>query len=202
MKLFIFNSLEKLRAWTLKWADSKHSSIALFAMAFVEASFFPIPPDVLLIGILALKSNKWWKYAVVCTAGSVFGGALGYFIGWGFYEAIGQRVVDFYGLQSTMDAIGVKYSQNAFLTVFTAAFTPIPFKLITISAGLFKISLITVVVASVVGRGLRFFMIAYAMKIFGVKLNLNGLIIKYFNILSLLAVIIVVLSFMAIKFVF
>jgi len=202
MKLFIFNALEKLRLWTLKWADSKHSAIALFVMAFVEASFFPIPPDVLLIGILAIKSSKWRNYAAICVAGSVFGGMFGYFIGWGFYETVGRRIVELYGLQATMDAIGLRYSENAFLTVFTAAFTPIPFKLITISAGLFKISLITVVVASIVGRGLRFFMIAYAMKIFGAKLNLNGLIIKYFNILSLLAIIVVVLSFMAIKFVF
>lgn len=202
MKLFIFNALERLRVWTLRWADSKHSAMALFAMSFAEASFFPIPPDVLLIGILAIKSSKWWKYAFVCVVGSVLGGMFGYFIGWGFYEAVGQRIVNLYGLQATMDAIGVKYSENAFLTVFTAAFTPIPFKLITISAGLFKISLITVVAASVIGRGLRFFMIAYAMNIFGAKMNLNGLIIKYFNILSLLAVTVVVLSFVAIKFLF
>ena len=86
------------------------------------------------------KSKKWWYYAAVCTAGSVLGGMFGYLIGWGFYEAIGQKIVDIYNLQATVDAIGLKYSANAFLTVFTAAFTPIPYKLITITAGLFQIS--------------------------------------------------------------
>ena len=124
MKLFVFNSLERLRLWTLKWADSKHSALALFALAFAESSFFPIPPDVLLIGILAINPKKWWYYATVCAIGSVLGGMFGYLIGWGFYEAVGQKIVDIYNLQATVDAIGLKYSANAFLTIFTAAFTP------------------------------------------------------------------------------
>ena len=198
MKLFIFNNLEKLRLWTLKWADSKHSTLALFALAFAESSFFPIPPDVLLIGILAINPKKWWYYAAVCTAGSVLGGMFGYLIGWGFYEAIGQKIVDIYNLQATVDAIGLKYSANAFLTVFTAAFTPIPYKLITITAGLFQISFLQLIIASVIGRGARFFIIAFVLKLFGQKFN--GLIVRYFNILSLAAIILVILSFVAIKF--
>lgn len=198
MKIFIFNSLEKLRLWTLKWADSKHSALALFALAFAESSFFPIPPDVLLIGILAINPKKWWYYATICTLGSVFGGMFGYLIGWGFYEAIGQKIVDIYNLQATVDAIGLKYSAHAFLTVFTAAFTPIPYKLITITAGLFKISFFQLVIASVIGRGARFFIIAFVLKLFGHKLN--SLVIKYFNILSLVAIALVILSFVAIKF--
>ncbi|MCK6462763.1 MAG: DedA family protein [Candidatus Pacebacteria bacterium] len=200
MKLFFLNSLQKLRFWTLKWADSKNSALALFILAFAEASFFPIPPDVLLIGILAINSTKWLKYAIICTAGSVLGGLFGYLIGWGFYEAVGQRIVDFYGLQATVDAIGLKYSQHAFWTVFTAAFTPIPFKVITITAGLFKISLIQLVAASVVGRAARFFMVALILKFFGKRVN--NLVIKYFDILSLAAVVVVILSFVAIKYVF
>ena len=200
MKLFIFNSLEKLRLWTLKWADSKHSALALFALAFAESSFFPIPPDVLLIGILAINPKKWWYYAAVCAIGSVLGGMFGYLIGWGFYEAVGQKIVDIYNLQATVDAIGLKYSANAFLTVFTAAFTPIPYKLITITAGLFQISFFQLIVASIIGRGARFFIVAFVLKLFGHKFN--GMIIKYFNILSLAAVVIVILSFAAIKFLF
>lgn len=200
MKLFIFNKLERIRLWTLKWADSKHSAAALFFLAFAEASFFPVPPDVLLIGILAVSSVKWWRYALICVAGSVMGGMFGYFIGWAFYEAIGQRVVNLYNLQTAVDAIGLKYSQHAFLTVFTAAFTPIPFKLITITAGLFKISFWQVVAASVVGRGARFFMVALFLRIFGKKFN--GLVVKYFNALSLAAFIFVILGFVAVKFIF
>lgn len=200
MKIFVFNALEKLRLWTLKWAGSKHSAVALFVLAFAEASFFPIPPDVLLIGILAISPKRWLRFAVICSLGSVLGGMFGYLIGWGFYEAVGQRIVDFYNLQATVDAIGLKYSENAFLTIFTAAFTPIPFKLITITAGLFKISIAQLIIASVIGRGARFFMVAFALKLFGTKFN--ELIIRYFNILSLAAVALVIISFVSIKFVF
>lgn len=200
MKIFIFNALEKLRLRTLKWADSRHSALALFILAFAEASFFPVPPDVLLIGILAIRPGRWLRYAAICTAGSVLGGVFGYLIGWGFYEAVGQKIVDIYDLQQTVDAIGVKYSANAFLTVFTAAFTPIPFKLITITAGLFKISIAQLVIASLVGRGARFFMVAYGLRLFGARFN--GAVIKYFNILSLAAITLVILSFAAVKFIF
>lgn len=200
MKLFIFNSLERLRSWTLNWANSKHSAAALFSLAFAESSFFPVPPDVLLIGVLAINSKRWWHYALVCTLGSVAGGMFGYFIGWALFEAIGKRIVDFYNLHAAVDAIGIKYGQHSFLTVFTAAFTPIPYKLITITAGLFKISFFSLVTASIIGRGARFFMIAFALKLFGAKIN--NLVIKYFNVVSLAAAVVVVLSFVAIKFVF
>ncbi|MEK7069881.1 MAG: DedA family protein, partial [Patescibacteria group bacterium] len=110
------------------------------------------------------------------------------------------KIVDIYNLQATVDAIGLKYSANAFLTVFTAAFTPIPYKLITITAGLFQISFFQLIVASIIGRGARFFIVALVLKLFGHKFN--GMVIKYFNVLSLAAVVIVVLSFVAIKFLF
>lgn len=200
MKLFIFNTLERTRLWTLKWAGSKHSAFALFVLAFIEASFFPIPPDVLLIGILAVNARKWWYYALIATMGSVIGGAFGYLIGWGLYEGIGARIVEFYNLTSTVDAIGLKYSENVFLTVFTAAFTPIPFKVITIAAGLFRINIWAMIISALAGRALRFFIIAFVLRAFGNRLN--GLVIKYFNILSLAAIVIVVLSFVAIKFLF
>ena len=198
MKLFIFNSLEKLRLWTLKWADSKHSALALFTLAFAESSFFPIPPDVLLIGILAINPKK-----MVVLRGSVyrrlcFGRHVRIPHRLGILRSDRTKIVDIYNLQATVDAIGLKYSANAFLTVFTAAFTPIPYKLITITAGLFQISFLQLIIASVIGRGARFFIIAFVLKLFGHKLN--GLVIKYFNILSLAAIILVVLSFVAIKF--
>lgn len=200
MKIFIFNLLERTRLWTLKWAGSKHSAVALFVLAFIEASFFPIPPDVLLIGILAVNARKWWYYALIATIGSVFGGAFGYLIGWGLYEGIGARIVEFYNLTSTVEAIGHKYSENIFLTVFTAAFTPIPFKVITIAAGLFKINIWAMIISALAGRALRFFVIASILKIFGNRIN--GMVLKYFNILSLAAIILVILSFVAIKFLF
>ena len=197
---FLFKSLERLRLWTLKWASSKHAIFVLFAIAFIEASFFPIPPDVLLIGILAISSQKWWFYASVSTVGSVLGVFLGYVIGWAFYEAIGKQIVDFYNLQTTVDAIGLKYTENAFLTIFTAAFTPIPFKIITITAGLFKVPLWSVFIASLIGRGMRFFIVAFIFRVLGRKFN--DLVIKYFDILSLAAIALVILGFISTKFLF
>ena len=200
MKLFVFNFLERLRLWTLKWAGSKHAVFVLFLLAFAEASFFPIPPDVLLIGILVISSQKWWFYASISTVGSVLGAFFGYVIGWAFYEAAGRQIVNFYNLQATVDAIGLKYAENAFLTIFTAAFTPIPFKIITIAAGLFKVPLWSLFVASLIGRGMRFFMVAFIVRVLGQKFN--DLVIKYFNILSLAAVLLVILGFVATKFLF
>lgn len=200
MNFFIFNFLERLRLWTLKWAGSRHAVLALFIVAFVEASFFPIPPDVLLIGILAISSRKWWFYAGITTIGSVLGAFFGYFIGWAFYETVGARIVDLYGLEATIDAIGIKYTENSFLTIFTAAFTPIPFKLITIAAGLFKVPLWSVFIASLIGRGMRFFIIAFILRILGRKLN--DLVLKYFNILSLAAIAAVIIGFISTKFLF
>lgn len=173
---------------------------ALFVIAFAEASFFPIPPDILMIAILLINAERWIFYAGLTTVGSVLGAFLGYLIGWGFYEAIGQHIVEIYNLQNLVNVIGEKFSGHAFFTVFIAAFTPIPFKIITISAGIFKISLWKMILASIIGRGSRFFAVAFITKIFGKKLN--SFIFKYFNIFSFAVIIIAILVFLLFKFVF
>jgi membrane protein YqaA with SNARE-associated domain len=138
---------KKLYDWTLLRARTKNASYALFGIAFIESSFFPVPPDVLLIAMVVADRMKWLRYALICTAGSVLGALLGYFIGWGLYETAGKLIVDTYNLHAVVELIGRKYSENAFMTVFTAAFTPIPYKAITITAGLFKISLPVLIAA-------------------------------------------------------
>lgn len=200
MKIFIFTLWQRLKEWTLKWAHSKHMAMALFFIAFIEASFFPIPPDILMVAILLINAERWRFYAGLTSIGSVLGAVFGYTIGWGFYEIIGYRIVEIYNLQETVNFIGEKFSEHVFLTVFTAAFTPIPFKLITISAGLFKVSLWKMVLAAIVGRSMRYFMVAYMVRLFGQKVK--DLIIKYFNILSLLFVVFVIFVFIAIKILF
>jgi len=181
-----------MRAWTLRLAQSRHIPTALFAIAFIEASFFPIPPDVLLVAVLMISATRWWQYAGIVTAGSVLGALLGYAIGWGFYKTIGVRVADAYNLQEVIRLIGIKFEAHAFLTVFTAAFTLIPFKVITISAGLFKISIWQMVLASIIGRGMRFFAIAYLIKVYGKRIN--SIVYKYFNIISLAFVALLILA--------
>jgi membrane protein YqaA with SNARE-associated domain len=159
--------LRKLYDWTVHWADTKYARYALFAIAFAESSFFPIPPDVLLIAMVISDAKKWLVNALICTAGSVCGALLGYLIGWGLYETAGKFIVESYHMQDVIALVGRKYTENAFLTVFTAAFTPIPYKAITITAGLFKIPLSTLVIASIIGRAGRFYLVAGALRIFG-----------------------------------
>lgn len=194
------NLKTKLKDWVLKWADSTHSKSALFLLAFTESSFFPIPPDLLLIAILMAGARLWWYYAGIALIGSLLGGIFGYFIGWGFYESVGAPLVEFYNLGDLMSRIAIGYEAGAFWVIFIAAFTPVPYKLITISAGLFNISFIPFIVASLIGRGGRFFLIAFLMKVFGK--DISRIIYKYFNMVSILAVIAILLGFVLIKFLF
>ncbi len=190
--------MRKLYDWTIHWSKSQHAFWALFGIAFAESSFFPVPPDVLLIPMVVGNPKKWWKIAGICTLGSVMGAFFGYFIGWLFYESIGKPIVDFYHFQSQMDYIGTRYAQNAFLTVLTAAFTPIPYKVITIAAGLFKISLATLTIASVIGRAGRFFLVAGLLRVFGQKVE--KFIEKYFDMLALLFMVLLIGGFLVIKY--
>ncbi len=190
--------MRKLYDWTIHWSKSQHAFWALFGIAFAESSFFPVPPDVLLIPMVVGNPKKWWKIAGICTLGSVIGAFFGYFIGWLFYESIGKPIVDFYHFQSQMDYIGTRYAQNAFLTILTAAFTPIPYKVITIAAGLFKISLATLMIASVIGRAGRFFLVAGLLRVFGKKVE--KFIEKYFDMLALLFMVLLIGGFLVIKY--
>ncbi|HEY1074621.1 MAG TPA: YqaA family protein [Patescibacteria group bacterium] len=191
-------AIRKLYNWTIHWSKTKHASRALFVIAFAEASFFPIPPDVLLIPMVISDRARWWRTALICTVGSVLGAMLGYAIGMGLYKSVGQPIVDAYGLQSTVNLVGQKYADNAFLTVLTAAFTPIPYKVITIAAGLFKISFPTLVFASVVGRAGRFFIVAGLLRVFGEKIEEK--IEKYFDLFALLFFALLVGGFFAVRY--
>lgn len=192
--------LRKMYDWTVHWARTKNAPYALFGVAFIESSFFPIPPDVLLIAMVVADNSKWIRYAFICTLGSILGALFGYFIGWGLYETVGKVIVDTYHLQQVVELIGRKYSENAFLTIFTAAFTPIPYKAITITAGLFRISLTVLIAASIIGRAGRFFLVAGSLRIFGKKIADS--IEKYFDILSLVLAALLIIGFLLLKYVF
>ncbi|OHA58997.1 MAG: hypothetical protein A2571_00935 [Candidatus Vogelbacteria bacterium RIFOXYD1_FULL_44_32] len=178
-----------MRQWSVVHADEKSTSWWLGALSFTESSFFPIPPDVMLVAILT-ASRRWAYYALVTTLGSVAGGVAGYFIGHFFFDLVGVKIIAFYHLQDEMQKVGELYADNAFWSIFVAAFTPIPYKVFTISAGFFKINFLTFIFASIIGRGLRFFIVGYLMKMFG---HLMGeTIYKYFNIFSLLVAVAIV----------
>lgn len=195
---FPLKVFRKIYEWTIHWAKTPQAPAALFAIAFIESSVFPVPPDVLLIAMVLAKRRRWALFATICTIGSVTGALLGYFIGWGLFETVGRWLVETYHLQRAMEIVGQKYQENAFLTIFTAAFTPIPYKAITIAAGLFRIALPILIVASLIGRAGRFFLVAGALRIFGDRIAAS--IEKYFDLFSIIFVGLLIGGFLLLKF--
>ena len=191
--------IRKLYNWVLHWAETPYGAWALFLLAFAESSFFPIPPDVLLMPLCLGEKRKSFFFAFISTLGSVFGGLFGYFIGMKFYDTIGVKIIDFYGLTQQYEKVKMLYENYAFWAVFAAGFTPIPYKVFTIAAGVFNIAVFPFVIASILSRGLRFFIIATLFFFFGE--NIKTFIDKYFNQLSILFVILLIGGFILIKWI-
>lgn len=152
--------LKRLYHWVLHWSDSPYGAWALFILAFSESSFFPIPPDVLLVALAVGKPEKSLKFAAICALGSILGGILGYVIGWQFMAAVGEKIVAFYGLSTRVEYIEVLYNRYDAWAVGIAGFTPIPYKVFTIAAGVFKINFFIFIAASAISRSARFFLVA------------------------------------------
>lgn len=190
--------LRKLYDWTIALARHPKAEWALFGTAFAESSFFPIPPDVLLIAMAVAFPTRAFRYATITAAGSVVGGITGYAIGAFVFSTIGAPIVAFYHAEGLVQSIGLKYESYAFLTVFTAAFTPIPYKVITIAAGFFKISFLPFVLASAIGRSLRFFLLAGLIYRYGARIT--AFIEKYFNVLSFVFVVLLVGGYLLITY--
>jgi membrane protein YqaA with SNARE-associated domain len=180
----------------VKHARGKRAVWWLSAVSFSESSFFPIPPDILLGTMLAGGAGKWRYYSAVTTVASVAGGVLGYAIGLWFFELFGQHLVSFYGLHEELEAVRIKFADSAFLTIFLAAFTPIPYKIFTIAAGLFRIDFLIFVIASLAGRSMRFFAFGYIMHRFGPRMG--GLLFKYFNTALFAIAVIILISIVVI----
>jgi membrane protein YqaA with SNARE-associated domain len=192
--------LRKLYDWVLHWAKTPYGTWALFILAFCESSFFPIPPDVLLIALCVALPKKAFRYALVCTAGSLLGGCLGYYIGWQFMTSIGNAIIEFYGLTDKFEYIRQLYVRYDAWAVGIAGLTPIPYKVFTITAGAFHINFFVFVVASAVSRALRFFTVGGLIYVFGPKIQ--AFIDKYFNTLAVVFVILLILGFVVIKYLF
>ncbi|HSV96140.1 MAG TPA: YqaA family protein [Spirochaetota bacterium] len=194
--------------WVLAWAESPFGAIALFILALAESSFFPIPPDVLLIALVLGAREKAWRYAAICSIASIMGGMLGYAIGYAlwytggdfssiamfFFEYIPGFTVD------EFNRVAALYEEFGFWIVFTAGFTPLPYKVITITAGVAKIDLGIFVVASLVSRSLRFFLVAGLIWKFGSPIR--EFIEKRFNLLAIVFVVLLVGGFAVIKYAF
>ncbi|MHC4606063.1 MAG: YqaA family protein, partial [Planctomycetota bacterium] len=153
------NPLKRLYRWILSWADHPHGAWALFFLALTESSFFPIPPDVLLIALVLGRRDKAWWYALVCTVGSLIGAVIGYIIGWGLWEATKDFWFSYVFSQEAFDFVKQAYQDHTALAAFGSAFTFIPYKVFTITAGVCGVNLALFLAASLVGRAGRFFIV-------------------------------------------
>lgn len=202
------NIIRKLYDWVLSWADSKHGALALFILAFAESSFFPIPPDVLLIALAIGATQKSFRFALNATVASVVGAIFGYILGYSlwltsvgeftsfanfFFNHIPGFTVELY------DSIKEMYQKWDFWVIFTAGFTPIPYKVFTITSGVFDINFFMFLIASIISRGVRFFLVATLIWKFGP--SIKTFIDKYFNILALAFTMLLIGGFMLIKYV-
>lgn len=190
--------LSRLYGWVLHWAKTPYGTWALFILAFSESSFFPIPPDVLLIALSVVLPKKSLRYALVCSVGSILGGCFGYLIGWQFMATVGDAIIRFYGLIDKYEYIQQLYSLYDAWVVGIAGFTPIPYKVFTITAGAFRINFAVFLIASAVSRSARFFIVGGLIYLFGPKIE--SFIERYFNPLAIAFVILLILGFVVIKF--
>lgn len=159
--------LRALYDWTLSLARHRHAAPALAAVSFTESSFFPIPPDIMLIPMVIAERARAWSYALLCTFASVLGGAFGYLIGFFLFETIGEPLLQLYGYQDKFATFAESYNQFGAWIVFIAGVTPIPFKVITIASGTVGLNFATFMLASLLARGLRFFTVAALLYFFG-----------------------------------
>lgn len=192
------NIVRALYNWVVGWADSPYGVWALFFIALVESSIFPIPPDVLLLALAFGAPKKSYKFAGVCAVGSVVGAILGYGIGVFFFDSVGMWVVNAYHLQSKLVLVEHAFNKNAFTFIMLAGFTPIPFKVITIASGMMKVPLSTLVVGSAISRTGRFALVATFVFFLGEKAK--GFIDKYFELLTIAFTVLLLGGFALLKY--
>lgn len=192
--------IRKLYDWVLHWAETPYGSLALIILAFAESSFFPVPPDVLLIALAISIPKKSFFYAFETTVASVIGGIFGYYIGMALMDLIGWKIIDFYNARALFTELFKTFNEYNFWAVLIAAITPIPYKVFTISAGAANANFGIFMLASILGRSIRFFAVGTLIYLFGERIR--NFIDKYFNLLSILFMILLIGGFILIKYVF
>ncbi len=192
----------RLYAWVLHWAETPYGAPALFLLAFAESSFFPVPPDVLLLALALSLPSRAFRFALIASVGSVLGGVVGYGIGWALWDGLAPFFYNYVPgfTEALFSRVQDLFAAHDFWIVFTAGFTPIPYKVITIGAGVFQIDFTVFVIASVVGRSLRFFLVAWLLYRYGP--SMRTFIERYFNALTLVFLILLVGGFLLIRYAF
>ncbi len=193
------NPVRRLYDWVLSWSETPYGWAALVLLAFAESSFFPVPPDVLLIALALAAPRRALVYATLATTASVIGGIGGYGIGYGLMEAVGWKIIRFYNAEELFRRLFETFNQYSFWAVLTAALTPIPYKVFTISAGAARSPFGLFVLASIMGRGLRFFAVATLLYLCGERVK--SLIDRYFNAATVVFVLLLIGGFLVLKYV-
>jgi membrane protein YqaA with SNARE-associated domain len=185
--------------WTLDLAERPAALWWLAIIAFVESSFFPIPPDIMLIPMVLAVRQRAWLIAGVCTVASVFGGLAGYGLGLFFFDAFGQALIAFYGYGDQFERFQQVFDDMGFMAVIVFGVTVLPFKVITITAGFMELNVLQFTLASIVARAVRFFLVAALLWKFGDPIRV--FIEKYLEWLALAAIVLLVGGFVAIKYI-
>jgi membrane protein YqaA with SNARE-associated domain len=184
--------------WTISLAESRYALWALAVVSFVESSVFPIPPDVLMIPMIIAQPRRAWVIASVALAASVLGGMLGYYIGWGLFESVGRPVLEFYGKEAYFEDFRARYNEWGAWAVLIAGMTPFPYKVITILSGTTGLNLGVFMIASVVARGARFFILAGLLWKFGAPIR--DFIEKWLNLIFVIFVVGLIGGFYLVKY--
>jgi membrane protein YqaA with SNARE-associated domain len=186
--------------WLMRMAAGAKAPYALFGISFIESSVFPIPPDVMLVPMILAQRSKAWVYASICTVGSVLGGLAGYAIGYFLFDLIGEPILAFYGYAAKyLDAQRLFNEWGPWILI-AKGWTPFPYKVLTISAGAFKMSLGPFILASIVARAMRFYLVAALLYWFGEPIR--GFIEKRLSLVTTAFLLLLVGGFVAIKYVF
>jgi membrane protein YqaA with SNARE-associated domain len=164
--------LRRLYDWTLRLAGHRHALTALGVVSFLESSIFPVPPDAMMVPMVLARPERAWRIALVCTVTSVLGGFAGYALGYFLYETVGRLIVDTYGYQAAFERFQREFDEWGTWVILVKGLTPIPYKLVTIAAGVAKFDLMAFAIASVVTRGGRFFLVAALLRWFGEPIRL------------------------------
>lgn len=186
--------------WTMQMANRPGAMWAIAVIAFVESSFFPIPPDVMLIPMVLAAPTRAWRIAAVCTIASVLGGVAGYGIGYFLYESVAAPIIGFYGYQDKFSQFAGYYNAYGPWIVFGAGLTPFPYKVITIASGITQLEPMTFLLASLLSRGLRFFIVAALLWKFGTPIR--RFIDKYLGLLTLLLFVLLFGGFLIFRLLF
>lgn len=192
--------LRRLYNWMMRAASDDRAPVALGTVSFIESSFFPIPPDVMLIPMVLADRKKAWYYATLATVTSVIGGMLGYAIGYYLYDAVGLPILRFYGKEHALDGFIQFVHDYGVPAVIAKGMTPIPYKVVTIAAGVAKMNLPAFIIASIIARAMRFYLVAGLLYFFGEPIR--DFIEKRLTLVTTVFIVLLVGGFVAVKYLF